>query len=424
RIVYRDFEARLPDGAIIGIARIFAGDIAMRQPEQPFTADLDWLIAHPDAGEEEVKQRVLGFLPNMIRSMRIGEFRIEGFALKPAAPDPGRATIDEIGVADFSADGIGEIAVSGVRLNSPEVDFALDRFAITGIGFSDFDNIQMIVALSESQDDPAVKSEIARRMFDALPVFNGMVLSGFSVAAAGNTLLRIGQYGYKVTDRLRRFPIAGSVRIRDLILSSGLWQETASEFTEALQAFGYDEIAVDGDGEMDWTADNGLLEATIEYRARNVADIRLDYGISGLTESWLDTVFTMVPALEGNNNPMAGLAILSTLGFKNALLEITDRSIVDRALAYYAAKQGLDTETYRTQLKGALPFMLGLLGDPDLQTRTATTLQAFLDGGHRLTISLDPEDIVLLPTFVGTAGMSPKALVELLNGEISASPVK
>jgi hypothetical protein len=74
-------------------------------------------------------------------------------------------------------------------------------------------------------------------------------------------------------------------------------------------------------------------------------------------------------------------------------------------------------------LKGALPFMLGLLGDPDLQNKTATALLAFLDGGHRLTISLDPEDIVLLPMFVGAVSMSPKALVELLGGDISASPV-
>ena len=131
----------------------------------------------------------------------------------------------------------------------------------------------------------------------------------------------------------------------------------------------------------------------------------------------------MVPALEGNANPMAGMALLSPLGIKNALVEITDRSIVDRALAYNAAKQGLDTETYRTQLKGALPFMLGMLGDPDLQKKATTALLAFLDGGHRLTISLDPEDIVLLPMLVGAAAMSPKALVELLGGDISASPV-
>jgi hypothetical protein len=131
----------------------------------------------------------------------------------------------------------------------------------------------------------------------------------------------------------------------------------------------------------------------------------------------------MVPALEGNANPMAAMAIFSPLGIKNALIEITDRSIVDRVLAYNAAKQNLDTETYRAQLKGALPFMLGLLGDPDLQTKAATALQAFLDGGHRLTISLEPEDIVLLPMLTGAAVMSPKALVELLGGDISASPV-
>lgn len=424
RIVYSDFEVRPPDGAVIGIARIFASDMAMRQPERPFTEDLDWLFAHPDAGEDDIKERVLGFLPHMMRSMRVGEFRVEGIAVKPAAPDPGRVTIDEIRIAGFSADGIAEISVGGIRLTAPEANFGLDRVAITGIGFSDFDNIDAIADLSERSDDPAVKSEIARRAFDALPIFDGIVVAGFSVAAAGTTLVRIGEYDFTVTGRIRRLPIAGSVRIRDLIMSSDLWRETAMEFSEALEAFGYDEIVVDGDGEASWTAATGLLDATIEYRARDVADIRFDYGISGLTESWLDTVFTMLPSLEGNANPMAGLAILSTLGIKNGLLEITDRSIVDRALAYAAAKQGLDAETYRTQLKGALPFMLGMLGDPDLQTKAGTALQAFLDGGHRLTISLAPEDVVLLPMFVGTAGMSPKALVELLNGDISASPVE
>ncbi len=105
------------------------------------------------------------------------------------------------------------------------------------------------------------------------------------------------------------------------------------------------------------------------------------------------------------------------------LVEVTDRSIVDRALAYAAAQQGLDTQAYRAQLKGALPFMLGMLGDPDLQNRVAAALQAFLDGGHRLTISLEPADIVLLPTLVGAVSASPKALIELLNGQISANPV-
>ena len=264
---------------------------------------------------------------------------------------------------------------------------------------------------------------MARRAFDALPVFDGIGLSGFSVAAAGKTLLRIGDYDYTVTGRLRRFPIAGVIRLRDLVMTSSLWRDNATPVAEAFDAFGYDEIAVDGDGEASWTADTGLLDATIEYRVRDVGDIRLGYGISGLTESWLDTVFTMAPALEGKKNPMAGLAILSTLGIKNALLEITDRSIVDRALAYNAAKQGLDTAAYRVQLKGALPFLLGMLGDPDLQNEAGTALQAFLDGGHRLTISLQPADIVLLPMLVGALSTSPKALVELLGGDISASPV-
>jgi hypothetical protein len=423
RVVYSDFEIGPPDGSIIGIARVVANNMAMRQPERPFTEDLDWLFTHPDADEEKIKERALGFVPQIIRSMRFGEFRVEGMAIKAAAPDNGNATINQIRVAEFSADGIAEVSVDGVRVTAPEANFGLDRFAVTGIGFSDFGNFAVMIDLSERQDDPAVKSEIVRRMFDALPVFDGMVLSGFSVAAAGNTLVRIGKYGYTVTGRLRRFPVAGTVQIRDLIMSSDLWRETATPFAEALDAFGYDEIAVDGDGEASWTADTGLMDATIEYRARDVGEIRFEYGITGLTESWLDTVFAMVPALEGNANPMAGMAILSTLGIKNALLEITDRSIVDRALAYNAAKQGLDTEAYRVQLKGALPFMLGMLGDPELQNKTATALQAFLDGGHRLTISLDPEDIVLLPMLVGAVSMSPAALVELLGGDISVSPV-
>ena len=423
RAVYSDFEVRPPDGSIIGIARVVASDMAMRQPERSFIEDLDWLFAHPDAGEEEIKRRVLRFLPQIMRSMRLGEFRIEGMAIKPAEPDKSNATINQIRVAGFSADGIAEVSVDGVRARAPEANFEMDRFAVTGIGFSDFDNLAEIADLSERQDDPAVKSEIVRRMFDALPVFDGMALSGFSVSAAGNTLVRIGKYGYTVTGRLRRFPIAGTVQIRDLVMSSDIWRETASPFAEALDAFGYDEIAFDGDGQASWTADTGLMDATIEYRARDIGDLRFEYGVTGLTESWLDTVFAMVPALEGNANPMAAMAILSPLGIKNALIEITDRSIVDRVLAYNAAKQNLDTETYRAQLKGALPFMLGMLGDPDLQTKAATALQAFLDGGHRLTISLEPEDIVLLPMLAGAAAMSPKALVELLGGEISASPV-
>ena len=423
RIVYSDFEARPPDGSVIGIARVVANDMAMRQPERPFTGDLDWLFTHPGADKDEITQRSLRFLPSIMRSMRFGEFRVEGMAIKPAAPGNGNATIEQIRIAGFSADGIAEISVDGVHVSAPEASFDLDRFAITGIGFSDFDNFAEIIDLSERQDDPAVKSEIARRMFDALPTFDGMTLSGFDFAAAGKALVRIDKFDYSVTDRIRRLPIAGTFNLRELVVSSNVWRQTATPFAEALDAFGYSQIGVDADGEASWTADIGLLDATIDYRVRDVADLRFDYAISGLTESWLDTVFTMVPALEGNANPMAGMAILSPLGIKSALIEITDRSIVGRALAYYAAKQGLDTQTYRAQLQGALPFMLSMLGDPDLQKKTATALQAFLDGGHRLTIRLDPDDIVLLPMLVGAVTMSPKALVELLGGDISASPV-
>ena len=222
RISYNDLEIRPPDGSIIGIARVVASDMAMRQPERPFTEDLDWLFSHPDADEDDIKQRVLGFLPQVIRSMRFGEFRIEGMAIKPAAPDNGNAIIDQIRVAGFSADGIAEVSVDGVRATAPEATFNLDRFAITGIGFSEFDNLATMIDLSERQDDPAVKSEIVRRMFDALPIFDGMMISGFSVAAAGKPLVQIGNYDFAVTGRMHRFPIAGTIRMCDLVMTSDL----------------------------------------------------------------------------------------------------------------------------------------------------------------------------------------------------------
>ena len=80
----------------------------------------------------------------------------------------------------------------------------------------------------------------------------------------------------------------------------------------------------------------------------------LSYTLTGLTIDWLMKASAAAGSTEGSEAAL--MAMLDELSLKSAGLKVTDRSLLDRAFAVAAEKQGLTIEgpVYREQMRAAL----------------------------------------------------------------------
>ena len=157
---------------------------------------------------------------------------------------------------------------------------------------------------------------------------------------------------------------------------------------------GYDDLIVGDVGLSDrWDPDAGTDDATwtLQHEGRGGRRIQ-SYSLTGLTLDWLMRATAAAGASEDSEAAM--MAMVSELKVASAKLSVTDRSLLDRAFAVAAEKQGLKVEgaAYREQMRAALPFLISAAVPAEIAKLLTEPLQAFLAGGQTIHADVSATD--------------------------------
>jgi len=191
------------------------------------------------------------------------------------------------------------------------------------------------------------------------------------------------------------------------------------EAAALFDGLGYDRLAIGATRTGDYEPQAGGTTARTSITVEDAGAIDLAYDVSGLTQDWIDRMIT-VSAGAPDDDPTVLLPLASELSLESALFRFADRSIVDRALRLAAQAQGLDAETYRAQLQGAVPFMMTqAVPIPDLQQELTQAVQAFLGGGRTIAVEARPAAPVPVSILMQAAQTAPQTLPDLLGLRIA-----
>jgi hypothetical protein len=177
---------------------------------------------------------------------------------------------------------------------------------------------------------------------------------------------------------------------------------------ESLVSLGYDRIALSGAISAHWNSDTGdvrLLDFTLN--AVDVGMISLDLHLGNIPLSILDEPERIEEKLQDATLVEAS----ATFG---------NHSIVERVFEMQAKQMNQSPETFRKDFAAGMPFMLGMLGDREIQKRFADALKVFFDDPQSIRLTVKP--VAPLPLVsLDNLQNDPAEVLKLLNVQVEAN---
>lgn len=213
-------------------------------------------------------------------------------------------------------------------------------------------------------------------------------------------------------------------------LSFDLNSLTGSNAKQAAQDMGYDILNGGLEFAAAWNAETGHLDVPLyELSINELGSLNLAVEFGGYTLEFARQVQELqnqIAEQAGNAQAqhaasMALMGMVQQLTLKSASIMFDDQSITNRLFDYFGAQQGMTGQQTVQMAKGFLPFLVGRLGMPDLQSQIIAAASEYFDNPQNLKVSAEPETPVLFGQIVGAAMVDPKTIPDLINLDIQAN---
>ena len=419
------------DQVELQIAKVVAADFDMRQSEEPFLNGFDKLLAIAASGREPDEAEALALVGdlfgNMLGAVRMGLMRIEGATGRPiVSSDPGSFAMNELTVAGISAEGVDRFSIDGVAVTGPD-NFAikLDTVGFSGLTMPAWDLVEDFIKAAASGEDVEKDPELMARIVDLYPSIDTFSMRGLSGNAPGKETMKVDEIVLEVTQRVAGFMVGGSGAVRGVTFPASYLDDTGDP--NPLRLLGYDRILMDYVFQTAWDEATTILEADAVLSIEDLGELKLGYGLSGITDAEVRRMIKKMVELEASGqseDPAQIMELLQNLGTTGVSLSFADRSIVQRALRVAAEQQNADAATYGQQLKAAIPFFLSAIPASEFREQAINAAQAALDGGQKTTFSLSPGRAITVPEIMMAAMQDPLSLIDLLGAGAATEPVK
>ncbi|MEO9530000.1 hypothetical protein [Roseibium sp.] len=189
-----------------------------------------------------------------------------------------------------------------------------------------------------------------------------------------------------------------------------------AEETKPLRDLGYETLSLDLSGSATWDPEAATLDVPdLRIDAKEAASLSLSLLLGDVTRD-------VVAQLNNNTDkPEEAMALLQNVTVAKATIRLEDSSLTGRILDHEAGKAGMERPQFVAGLTGALPLMLGILQNEDLQGQVASAVTQFLTAPGSLELTAAPAGPVPLSQVMGTAMLAPQMIPQILSVGIAAN---
>ncbi len=416
---YHGLSVKGSDGMSIRFDQAAVESVDGRQPDEPFTDSWDQVM-DPSVPADAKGDLVMQAATDMLAAFRVGTIRLDAMSVDDPAQQAS-FKLDDITLSGWSSAGLDSFILKGLSLDSPQAYLSLGSLELAGFVSPDVRALMQFAAI-ENDVDMKTHADAIYKTFAALPRLSHF---GFDQLVAGQTkadAISLGKLSIDFGDWNKIFAGSTDVHIENLTVPRNLI-ELEPNAGEMLDGLGYNDITLGMSLKDRWSPDSGTDAATWSVNVANAGDVAFSYTLNGLTPDWL--VNATAAAGKTADSQAAVMAMLNHLSLAQATLTVTDHSLLDRAFALVAKRQGvkLDGPAYREQMRAALPFLISAVIPMELANRLAPALQSFMAGGQTLLANVTPPAPLGIMDLMAAAN-NPLGLPDLLNLKLTSEPAK
>jgi hypothetical protein len=262
----------------------------------------------------------------------------------------------------------------------------------------------------------------------------GTALTNVKLSAEGSTDPLASMLFYDTADV--HFEMTPPASDKAMVFSGGAQKFTADlsgvsdpSSKQIIEALGYQNIAGDMKIAGSWNPVDGKMAFTqFDIKVDNAGTLGTTFDISGYTPAFIkslqDLRKQMAAAPAGADNSAQGMAMLGLmqqLNFNSAAIKFTDDSLTNKILEFVAKSQGASPADIANMAKGAVPFALAQLNNPELTQQAAAAVTAFLDNPKSLTIAAKPAAPVPFAVLAAGGMGDPMSLPKTLGVTVTAN---
>ena len=410
-----------PQNATFRLDELTIENVEARQPPRPFVSRLESL-PESTAGNPAETRLALETMSDFLAAFRVGAVRLTGMSAA-APPENASMSLAGISLSGWSGMGLDSFALTDFRAASPDGAAALGSMEFAGLTFPDLTAFLDLIGLELDEAAAPVRDAAIRKALYGLPKLSRFAIGDVSAGQAGAAPVTLKSLTLDLDRYIGPFPAEAALSIQDLVVPGPLLT-LDPRAAEIFNGLGFTDLVLGITAGETWDEAAGRVDARFGVAVRDAGELALTYTYAGVTEDWLISAIAVAGLSPGESDTEAVLTVLDGLGLEAGTLRVTDRSLLDRAFAYAAKRQGLTIEgsAYREQMRGALPFLLSAALNADLSRLLITPLQAFLAGGQTLVVEARPAAPVPLPALNEAIEGAPLTLPSLLNLTIRSEP--
>lgn len=336
------------------------------------------------------RQRLVKYLAELISSVRIDRYSLEGFSL--AAPE-GKFTIKGFTFAGWTGRGLDLFEIRSVDAPTPTGPVRVGRFAIEKLTYGPL--LDAVLGAVASGQDPDFDSPA--KIIEIAPRIAAVRLAGVEVTTPEGPVT-LGSFDIELDDRAGVIPERIATAIKQLKVQIN--RASSDEGRKQLLALGYSEFIVDAQTQLRWVkADKALILENTNLVLDKVGRIDLAVRLGNVD---LASAVADPTAFVPDNARVESIEIrLRNLGVAERFYALTAKTA---GISQDAVREGLAAE-----MKARAAAMLGSA----LTAGSADMLAKFLKAPVNMTIRAVPKPGKTL-TIGEVSDMNPPAILEAL----------